>query len=550
MQEPGAALCAEALAVSLWRVMRTKIRGARRLPAAVLAALCWWQPAPALPPVAAAGPAHALDGAATARLEGEVLRLRTMRFVLEDKRVDTVLERIADARLEVELDPSLLQRAALPLLDLVGAWIDAQETPGRTTNEERVVDAALDALRSKLTSDLSKWMASELLPVQSVPIERRRAVARLFRDRPAPVAKLALALSARETDRELARLSLEALAGWNDDLVHATFLEQAEGARGADRLERLALVETHFGAVRLAPGTRLAQRLAALVRERLLQPDWKDASRAVAWSRALDDKDCVPFLVAALDTWQERGDRGLQSLRVRHELARALALRSGQPPVLDAGTWRAWWAAVAEGLRPAPSSNRAAGTQAAFFGVNPDSDRIVFVLDRSGSMDAQFAPGSARRWDEAQKQLYAFLADAPKGLKYDVVLFHDYAEAFKGALTPNDAASLDELKLWLGIHRPGGATMLYSGVQAALGREGGPKSGEPALPECDTLVLLCDGETSEGTAWVRPFLVDVVPALRLVVHGVQVGGISDGVLEELAKGTRGGFVKVGSDSGK
>lgn len=523
-----------------------------RLLAAALAATLLCAPAhsgslPAAAPPPASAP---LEGAAVARLEGEVLRLRTMRFVLEDKRVDTVLERIADARLEVELDPQLLQRAALPLLDLVGAWIDAQETPGRTTDEERVVDAALDALRSKLSSDLSKWMAAELLPVQSVPIERRRAVARIFRDRPAPVAKLSLALSAREADRDLARLSLEALAGWNDDLVHATFLEQAEAARGDDRLARLELVEKHFGAVRLQAGSRLAQRLAALVRERLLQSDWKDASRAVAWSRALDDKDCVAFLVAALDTWQERGERGLQSLRLRHELARALAQRSGQPPVLDAAVWRAWWTSVTAGLRPAPSSARAQGTQAAFFGVTPDSDRIVFVLDRSGSMDAQFAPGSARRWDEAQKQLYAFLAEAPKGLKYDVVLFHDYAESFKGALVANDPASLDELRLWLGIHRPGGATMLHAGVRAALGSDDRPESKAARLPECDTLVLLCDGETSEGTAWVRSFLTELVPALRLVVHGVQVGGISDGVLEELAKGSRGGFVKVGSDSGK
>ena len=137
------------------------------------------------------------DAAAVARLESEVLRLRTMRFVLEDKRIDPLLERIADARLEVELDPKLVKRAALPLLDLVGAYLTAQDTPGRTTAEERIVDAALEALRPKLTSEVAKWMASEVLAVQSVPIERRRAVARLFRDRPAPVAKLALALSAR-----------------------------------------------------------------------------------------------------------------------------------------------------------------------------------------------------------------------------------------------------------------------------------------------------------------------------------------------------------------
>lgn len=498
------------------------------------------------------------DAAAVARLESEVLRLRTMRFVLEDKRIDPLLERIADARLEVELDPKLVKRAALPLLDLIGAYLTAQDTPGRTTAEERIVDAALEALRPKLTSEVAKWMASEVLAVQSVPIERRRAVARLFRDRPAPVAKLALALSARDADAELAVLSLAALAGWNDDLVHATFLEQLEAlpldaAVTNDRLVRLTQVERHFQAVRLTTGSRAAARLAALARGHLLAADWRNASRAIAWSHALDDKDSIPFLLAALDAWTERGARGLQALRVRHELTRALEARSGQDLGLEPAQWKAWWQAVSDGLRPAPTQ-RPEGTRAAFFGVKPDSDRIVFVLDRSGSMGAQFAPGSARRWDEATKQLYAFLAASPEALRYNVVVFHDFAESFRehtAGLATNNHKSLEELKLWLSIHSPGGATLLRSGIEKGLGFElSSPRTQPAAKIECDTLILLCDGETSEGAAWVPRFLATDAAELRLAIHGVQVGGLSDGVLEELAKGTRGGFVKVGLSSEK
>lgn len=506
-----------------------------------------------------------IEGAAIARLEGEVLRLRSAKFLLDPKRLDLLLERIADARLESELHPELTQRCAASMLDLLGAFLGDEEASGRESPEERVVDAVLGALRPKLDANLSRWLASEVLPVQSLPIERRRAAARLFRDRPAPIAKYGLALTAREQDRTLALLSLEALAGWNDDLVHATFAEVAESTEAPDHAATSALVDKHFGAVRIAEGGASERRLADLAKARLLSLDWREASQAVVWSQALGDKASVPFLVTALDAWTERGLQGAQSLRLRHEIAKSLAARRGSNLGLEPGPWRAWWIGVQQGLRPNPGGAKVEGTGASFFGVRPESDRITFVLDRSGSMTESVTlseaeggrkPGTAksvRRWEEAQRQLHAFLRDSPKGLKFNVVLFHSYAESFREELVPANAEQLEALRMWLGIHSPGGGTMLRSGLDRALELEvataepslGGTPVEAKSLPESDTLVLLCDGETSEGGAWVPHFLSHVAPRLRVVIHGVQVGGQSDGVLETLARGTRGGYVQVG-----
>jgi hypothetical protein len=506
-----------------------------------------------------------LEGAAIARLEGEVLRLRSAKFLLDPKRLDLLLERIADARLESELRPELTKRCATAMLDLLGAYLGDEEAPGRDTPEERVVDAVLDALRPKLDADLSRWLASEVLPVQSLPVERRRAAARLFRDRPAPIAKYGLVLTAREEDPILALLSLQALAGWNDDLVHATFAEVAQVGSAPEQAARLALVDKHFGSVRIAEGGASEARLADLARARMLSLDWREASQAICWVQALGDKACVPFLITSLDAWTERGLQGAQSLRVRHELAKSLSARRGGNLGLEPGPWRAWWSGVQQGLRTNPSSGKVEGTGASFFGVRPESDRIVFVLDRSGSMTESVVlaeadggtkggpTGSVRRWDEAQRQLHGFLREAPKGLKFNVVLFHSYAEAFRDRLVPASGDELEALRMWLGIHAPGGGTMLRSGLDRALELEPGPQDrpadGQPLqpkpLPECDTVVLLCDGETSEGGTWVPHFLSHVAPRLRVVIHGVQVGGQSDGVLEALTKGTRGGYVQVG-----
>jgi hypothetical protein len=506
------------------------------------------------------------EGAAIARLEGEVLRLRSAKFLLDPKRLDLLLERIADARLESELHPELTKRCAAALLDLLGAYLGDEEAPGRETPEERVVDAVLDSLRPKLDADLSRWLASEVLPVQSLPVERRRAAARLFRDRPAPIAKYALVLTAREQDRVLALMSLEALAGWNDDLVHATFAETAADEESPDFPARSALVDKHFGAVRLTEGGAAERRLADMAQARMLSLDWREASQAIAWTQALGDKACVPYLITSLDAWTERALQGAQSLRIRHELSKALSSRRGGNLGLEPGPWKAWWSGVQQGLRPTPGGANVAGTGASFFGVRPESDRIVFVLDRSGSMTESLTPSGSepgsekggapgvRRWDEAQRQLHAFLRDSPKGLKFNVVLFHSYADSFRDELVPANADQLEELRLWLGINAPGGATMLRSGLERALNLDSAPSErGQTSssvtpkpLPECDTVVLLCDGETSEGGTWVPHFLDHVAPRLRVVLHGVQVGGQSDGVLEALARGTRGGYVQVGA----
>jgi hypothetical protein len=164
------------------------------------------------------------------------------------------------------------------------------------------------------------------------------------------------------------------------------------------------------------------------------------------------------------------------------------------------------------------------------------------------------AAASARRWDEAQRQLHSFLRESPKELKFNVVLFHSYAESFRDELVHANAEQLEALRMWLGIHVPGGGTMLRSGLDRALNLEvtatdrplGSPPLEPKPLPECDTVVLLCDGQTSEGGTWVPHFLSNVAPRLRVVIHGVQVGGQSDGVLEALARGTRGGYVQIGA----
>jgi Mg-chelatase subunit ChlD len=316
----------------------------------------------------------------------------------------------------------------------------------------------------------------------------------------------------------------------------------------------LALVERHFDALSRAPhepfAPELVQRLTAQLARQLGGPDWREASRAVAIGRALPDEAAVPPLIEGLDLWTERHLAGGQGRRLQAEIARDIERRSGRAIGAHAEGWRQWWRAVREGRIPLDVAER--GEQrsvASFFGLRPSSDRLVFVLDRSGSMDWAFGaysgtsatPGRTR-YEEAREQLLGFLRASGPRTRFTVILFESGTQAWSRTLRPADEETLEELDAWLGARRPGGGTELRPAVLRAVGE--GPAGLELEELEVDTVIVLCDGETAEGAAWAGAFAARLHEEARVAIHCVQVGPAGDGTLERLAAGTGGDYVRV------
>ena len=63
----------------------------------------------------------------------------------------------------------------------------------------------------------------------------------------------------------------------------------------------------------------------------------------------------------------------------------------------------------------------------------------------------------------------------------------------------------------------------------------------------DTIIVLCDGETLQGPSWVAPFIRSFNEKARVRFSAVQLGGQSDGTLEELCDHTDGNYTEI-SDS--
>jgi hypothetical protein len=403
--------------------------------------------------------------------------------------------------------------------------------------------------------DFERFLAREVLTARgSQPLPRRRAALWLVAPRPNGGLLLALMTCVRDPDPVLRDLALDSLCGYQDGGVHALFLsllEQPGSARGLTRAGELA--ERHFA--RLPPKAlgALGERLQAVVEPGLRSQDWRSVSRAILLSRPLEHAAIVPALIDALATWKQRADSGLQALRIEHELERALESRAERSYGFDPARWRDWWSAVQRGeLAPPRAAGGAEGqTRPGFFTLQPWTDRLVFVLDRSGSMFEAFGPPGPlgerpSRWDTAVQQLLKFVSELPKGARFDVVVFHDFAESWRGELVPADEGSLHAVRLWL-EQKPRGGTQLRAGVERAfgIGTGFGPnRTQEPGREQADTVIVLCDGATAEGPSWVQGFLSRVNTQARVIFHAVQIGAEGDGTLERLAQGSGGEFVHI------
>ncbi len=500
-----------------------------------------------------AGPSAA-EADPIAKLSLKLHRLRRGELRFDRKVADELSGLVADVRLIWAVEPAREKDAARTLLDVAGAFAEADPKQGDDqTAAAALRDAALDTLRTHVDSAFATWLAREIVPAENQPFERRLAAVRLLKDQTQPAVKLALLSATQEKEPRIRREVLTNLAGWHDQAVHAVFLRELQREIAGEPGAEGALAESHFAQVSSDPEKRFLPALEPIVKGGLIATDWRVAVRAVALSRPFPTEAILPHLIEAMNLWKVRGARFGHALRMQLEIERELRLRSGRSFGLDPALWRKWYAAMRRGELPS-TGGFVAGvpserTKASFFGLKPASDRIVFVLDRSKSMDIGFGPAGTggaigRRWDEAVKQLLDFVEAIGEESRFDVVLFHDFGQAWKdGVLVPADAANREKLREWLGVQIPNGGTALRMGVETALHID--PRAGlQVQKVEADTIVLLCDGDTNEGSAWVAQFLKETNTVARIVFYGVQIGGTGDGTLQALSEGSGGEFVQI------
>lgn len=305
----------------------------------------------------------------------------------------------------------------------------------------------------------------------------------------------------------------------------------------------------------------LSEQARALLIERiarmLVKPDWREAARGLRLSVGLPMEERVPCLLDALQVWRRRseGAKEYPSLvRIQNDLVRELRSLSGQFHGARPGPWINWWVAVRKGQLPMPGTKEFAEvmrkrasqprTTAGFFGLRPESMRVTFVIDASGSMATGFSTDGTSRYVEAVEQMMRFLQGSPEGTKFNTILFSDETLTSGADLQDVTPERLEAARARLLAHHPEGGTNLRPAIEQALRLDA---SGLPDLEaiEADTIIVLCDGETARGAHWVKPLLERVLPIYPILFHCVHLGNRDDGALEHLAEISGGDFIRVG-----
>ncbi len=429
----------------------------------------------------------------------------------------------------------------------------------------RVHGLACKHLRAMTGEGILPWLL-QMLNAQGLRSVKKNqeqlnaaAVLRVLGGHPSVEAQLELMRACRAMPTELRVHAVNAMAKDSSlDLV-ATLLELLADTEPNVRIAACNAIgnalQPHVDETlgKTPTGATLALRDSAHQRlEEVLvrDPIWQVRS-AAAFALAIQKcKPVIPVLIHGLEAELARKkDPWAMDLRL-HKLLEGL---TGQTVVIGSiDPWRAFW--KAEGpkftVRPAtkPNEQKAKSDRyATFFDLDVDSDRVLFVLDFSGSMaepvtlqgTGTAAAGGLTTTKAALvvQELKRLIMSLPDGALVNMVVFSDDVrmwrqEGGRPALVKlDDTARDDLLGNFLDTLRPNGPTNLYDALHAALDFGGRGLQDKYYAAGFDTLYVITDGAPTAGAVVdkdeIRRRVREINQLRRIAIHCITFGDKND-----------------------
>jgi hypothetical protein len=316
------------------------------------------------------------------------------------------------------------------------------------------------------------------------------------RGRPSPEVRQAafdalVAMGADDTAarRMLAVLKKEATRRTSDVAgpLAVILLTRPESAAGADTLAWLdgeASREGRASHLLWTAATEIARRddadavrlLARMAATRSFTSDFSFRRGVVAGLVAIRRPEAVGELVTLL---------GSLVGEVRADVVAYLTAVSGQRHGLDAAAWAEWWASTGGGFRfPEAIDLRSARLRAdadiaTYYGIPLYAERLVFVIDVSGSMEGQ-------RMESAKSELVQAVLGLPDTAEFTIVAFSDAAVPWRRTPVPADEANKQAAVRFVAGLVPGGLTASFDALEAAFSFD------------VEAVYFLSDGEPTRG----------------------------------------------------
>ncbi|MFT5733992.1 MAG: HEAT repeat protein [Planctomycetota bacterium] len=286
-----------------------------------------------------------------------------------------------------------------------------------------------------------------------------------------------------------------------------------------------------------------------LMKERLQHPVW--STRLIALKSLADRRD-ASLLRPMIDQMQNEVGR------MQLEFGDVLFNLTGQPFGRRASVWDRWLedegGAVelmeenqVEKLRKKEAERRlkeisSTAKEPIFFGIRIVSERVLFIVDVSGSMSIPMRRDTVSetpptRMDVAKRELRDAIGSLPDGALFNIAPFSGSVMTWlDGGVATGSEQTRAEAQLWVSKLEAMGGTNLYESLVFAFND-----------PDVDTIYLLSDGEPSVGDL-IDPQLIRDDIADRNQHRGMKINSISIGeslqVLKWLAEDSGGVYVEV------
>lgn len=429
----------------------------------------------------------------------------------------------------------------------------------------RVQSLARKHLKTMTAGDIVPWLLRMLsapgVRAAKANDDQRKAAAvlRVLAGHPSFEAQVELFRACRTLPAELRLLAVNALAkDATIDLV-PTMLDLLRDAEPNIRIAAANALGTAMQPhVDESLGKRPEgdlQKQRDLVIEKLEQlliqdPVWQVRSAAAFALAQQKCKPVIPALIRGLEAELARKkDPWAMDVRL-HELLEGLTGQSVARGTI--APWREFWAregpsftvrpATAPGaVQPAPDKYEK------FFDLRVDSDRVLFVLDFSGSMKEPVtlharttgaAPGTTTtKAALVVQELKKLVMSLPDGALVNFVVFGDEVRIWRQdgsrpALVKLDDDTRDDLLgHFLDTLQPNGSTNLYGALDAALEFGGRGLHDKYYAAGFDTLYVITDGAPSAGAVLdkdeIRRRVRETNQLRKIAIHCVTFGDQND-----------------------
>ncbi len=341
--------------------------------------------------------------------------------------------------------------------------------------------------------------------------------------------------AAKERIKEVCRIAVDgekiyaamraALAGLKPDA--APLLAQ-EAERTASWILKCELYEA-LGALQAGEALRAALRkekepavvaaiLAGMSWERavdyLQHPKWQLRHAGLAALRT--SKDAVPVILDAL---------AAHDLRFRNAACETLVGLTGTKLPPDPAVWTDWWKAnagdfISGQYDPGAPKELAGPRRTTFYDVPVVSSRVLFLIDRSGSMREN------GRFDAAKKELKRLFDELPDGARANILFFGGTCSSWVRTTRALDAQARRDAAEFVERQGYESGTDLYAALEKALTLVGSPETGLLRDDGPDTIFVLSDGIATVGRLVDDELVARVIARraryLRPILHTISL----------------------------